>query len=141
MEGWQSGRMRRTRNPVYGYTVSRVRIPPLPPGTFAGHCKKRKSAVDFFLKFLKIALLEKFEQECASSSVGLEYLATNQGVVGSNPAWRTIKLPGNLRICRVSFCQGLCPHCVMLWRSRLRQKDHSFRKNCGPLFSSSQKLC
>ena len=30
-EGWQSGRMRRTRNPVYGYTVSRVRIPPLPP--------------------------------------------------------------------------------------------------------------
>ena|GEM_PF-3478023 len=32
-EGWQSGRMRRTRNPVYGYTVSRVRIPPLPPCT------------------------------------------------------------------------------------------------------------
>ena len=31
LEGWQSGRMRRTRNPVYGYTVSWVQIPPLPP--------------------------------------------------------------------------------------------------------------
>jgi hypothetical protein len=31
VERWQSGRMRRTRNPVYGYTVSRVRIPPSPP--------------------------------------------------------------------------------------------------------------
>ena len=30
-ERWQSGRMRRTRNPVYGYTVSWVQIPPLPP--------------------------------------------------------------------------------------------------------------
>ena len=35
-EGWQSGRMRRTRNPVYGYTVSRVRIPPLPPSNEKG---------------------------------------------------------------------------------------------------------
>ena len=32
---------------------------------------------------------QKKNQMCASSSV--EYLATNQGVVGSNPAWRTIK--------------------------------------------------
>ena len=31
LEGWQSGRMRRTRNPVYGYTVSWVQIPLLPP--------------------------------------------------------------------------------------------------------------
>ena len=31
-ERWQSGRMRRTRNPVYGYTVPWVRIPPAPPG-------------------------------------------------------------------------------------------------------------
>lgn len=30
-EGWQSGRMRRIRNPVYGFTVPWVRIPPLPP--------------------------------------------------------------------------------------------------------------
>ena len=30
-ERWQSGRMRRTRNPVYGFPVSRVRIPLSPP--------------------------------------------------------------------------------------------------------------
>ena len=30
-ERWQSGRMRRTRNPVYGSFVSRVRIPLSPP--------------------------------------------------------------------------------------------------------------
>ena len=30
-ERWQSGRMRWTRNPVYGSTVSRVRIPLFPP--------------------------------------------------------------------------------------------------------------
>ena len=30
-ERWQSGRMRWTRNPVYGSPVSRVRIPPFPP--------------------------------------------------------------------------------------------------------------
>lgn len=35
-EGWQSGRMRRTRNPVYGYTVSWVQIPPLPPDACPG---------------------------------------------------------------------------------------------------------
>src|SRR5690625_2281369 len=33
LERWQSGRMRRTRNPVYGSPVSRVRIPPSPPDT------------------------------------------------------------------------------------------------------------
>ena len=32
-ERWQSGRMRRTRNPVYCYAVTRVRIPPSPPAT------------------------------------------------------------------------------------------------------------
>ena len=32
-ERWQSGRMRRTRNPVHGYAVTWVRIPPSPPGT------------------------------------------------------------------------------------------------------------
>jgi hypothetical protein len=31
VERWQSGRMRRIRNPVYGYTVPWVRIPPSPP--------------------------------------------------------------------------------------------------------------
>ncbi len=30
-ERWQSGRMRRTRNPVWGFASSRVRIPPFPP--------------------------------------------------------------------------------------------------------------
>ncbi len=35
LERWQSGRMRRTRNPVYGYTVPWVRIPPFPPGNQA----------------------------------------------------------------------------------------------------------
>jgi hypothetical protein len=32
-ERWQSGRMRRIRNPVYGYAVTWVRIPPSPPST------------------------------------------------------------------------------------------------------------
>src|SRR5690348_8355427 len=31
LERWQSGRMRRIRNPVYGYAVTWVRIPPSPP--------------------------------------------------------------------------------------------------------------
>src|SRR5689334_16856377 len=31
LERWQSGRMRRIRNPVYGFTVPWVRIPPSPP--------------------------------------------------------------------------------------------------------------
>src|SRR6185437_4119051 len=33
LERWQSGRMRRIRNPVYGYAVTWVRIPPSPPET------------------------------------------------------------------------------------------------------------
>src|SRR5450759_1769958 len=33
LERWQSGRMRRIRNPVYGYAVTWVRIPPSPPDT------------------------------------------------------------------------------------------------------------
>ena len=33
LERWQSGRMRRIRNPVYGHTVTWVRIPPSPPET------------------------------------------------------------------------------------------------------------
>src|SRR5690606_33654585 len=32
-ERWQSGRMRRIRNPVHGSPVTRVRIPPSPPDT------------------------------------------------------------------------------------------------------------
>src|SRR5690348_13090139 len=32
-ERWQSGRMRRIRNPVYGIAVTWVRIPPSPPET------------------------------------------------------------------------------------------------------------
>ncbi len=31
--------MRRTRNPVYGYTVSRVRIPPFPPRSTPSACR------------------------------------------------------------------------------------------------------
>src|SRR5690348_5916048 len=31
LERWQSGRMRRIRNPVYGFAVTWVRIPPSPP--------------------------------------------------------------------------------------------------------------
>lgn len=47
--------MRRTRNPVYGYTVSWVRIPPLPPlgvvpqairvNKFSGHTSRKKNPV------------------------------------------------------------------------------------------------
>ena len=33
LERWQSGRMRRIRNPVYGIAVTWVRIPPSPPET------------------------------------------------------------------------------------------------------------
>ena len=40
LERWQSGRMRRIRNPVYGFAVTWVRIPPSPPrnanGPFSG---------------------------------------------------------------------------------------------------------
>ena len=34
LERWQSGRMRRIRNPVYGFAVTWVRIPPSPPNWF-----------------------------------------------------------------------------------------------------------
>ena len=47
LEGWQSGRMRRTRNPVYGYTVSWVQIPLLPPQIHAG--RELLACVIFFL--------------------------------------------------------------------------------------------
>ena len=46
-ERWQSGRMRRTRNPVYGFAVTWVRIPPFPPdlylyqGLFEGENRRR----------------------------------------------------------------------------------------------------
>ena len=53
-EGWQSGRMRRTRNPVYGYTVSWVQIPPLPPQPLDlwGFQAIRANFVPFFVPLL-----------------------------------------------------------------------------------------
>lgn len=52
-EGWQSGRMRRTRNPVYGYTVSRVRIPPLPP-RILGQVLVKSRAWLFYISIKKV---------------------------------------------------------------------------------------
>src|SRR5262249_22999892 len=38
-ERWQSGRMRRIRNPVYGFAVPWVRIPPSPPDQALSACR------------------------------------------------------------------------------------------------------
>ena len=50
-ERWQSGRMRRTRNPVYGSFVSRVRIPLSPP---LFYCLKDYFLIVFFISIYKL---------------------------------------------------------------------------------------
>ena len=46
-ERWQRGRMRRTRNPVYGSSVSRVRIPLSPPNIVP--CRLKRHGIFVFM--------------------------------------------------------------------------------------------
>ena len=55
-ERWQSGRMRRTRNPVYGSFVSRVRIPLSPPVAILAFRRKALIFCDYVAIVWKIRL-------------------------------------------------------------------------------------
>src|SRR5258708_31208516 len=59
-ERWQSGRLRQTRNLLYG-NVPGVRIPPSPPVFFRARCKAHRALVAFQSREIEMAELKKID--------------------------------------------------------------------------------